>query len=232
MATAPEDRVHILEERFGVAFADPSLARMALTHPSFAAERPDAAGYERLEFLGDSVLGFIVADHLYRSHPDEPEGVLTRLKIAAVAGETLAEVADELGIGDLVWLGRGAARGEGRSRRSLLENVFEAIIGAIYLDQGLDVARHVVIDVLGARLLDPSGAPQDPKSALQELTQASDGVLPAYRTTAVEGPPHDRRFTVEVTVDGRVVGLGTGRSKKDAEKAAASAALARLEEGS
>ncbi len=232
MPTAPQDRVRILEERFGVTFADPALARMALTHPSFAAEAPGAAGYERLEFLGDSVLGFIVADHLYRAHPDEPEGVLTRLKIAAVSGETVAQIADELGIGELVWLGRGAAQGEGRSRRSLLENVFEAIIGAIYLDQGLDVVRDVVLDVLGARLLDPSGAPRDAKSALQELTQAGHGVLPEYRTTAVEGPPHDRRFSVEVTVADRVLGHGTGRSKKDAEKAAAAAALARLEEGS
>ncbi len=166
--TAGQDTLFAAETAMGYSFADRSLLVIALTHPSHAMEHRGES-YERLEFLGDSVLGFIVAEELFRTHPDAPEGDLTNRKAGVVTGETLAEVAGQLGLGELLLLGKGEARSGRRGRASRLENAFEALIGAIYLDGGLDAAREVVLRLLGdiidsdASVLQAGGA----KSLLQ-----------------------------------------------------------------
>lgn len=216
----------------GYRFRDPDLLATALTHPSYAAEHPGTDAYDRLEFLGDAVLGFLVADRTYRAFPDEPEGDLTRRKHSVVSGESLAQAATALGLADLLRLGRGADAAGERVRGSVLENALEALVGAVYLDGGLDPAAALVERIVAAAPEGRTSTQGDPKSLLQQLTQARWGELPQYRVVSTEGPPHDRRFTVEVSVSGEVSGRGTGGSKQSAEKAAASAALEALEGGS
>ncbi|MCX8007947.1 MAG: ribonuclease III, partial [Coriobacteriia bacterium] len=218
-----EDILRAVEETVGYSFADRSLLQAALTHPSYAAEHAGAQDYERLEFLGDAVLGLIVAEALYQALPESNEGDLTRRKIAAVSGARLSRSAEELGLSDAIALGHGEGA-HGRRARSILENVVEALIGAAYLDGGLAAARTVVFRLLGD-LATPFEPPRDSKSALQEYTQAHGLGLPEYRVVDSSGPPHDPRFAVEVFVAGRLVARGSGRSKQQAEKAAASAAL-------
>jgi ribonuclease-3 len=216
------------EQLTGHAFSDRSLLLTALTHPSYAAEHADADTYDRLEFLGDAVLGFVVSAYVYDAYPEEPEGALTRRKHHAVAGDALSEVAEQLGLPRYVLLGAGASAAGERQRASILENTIEALIGAIYLDGGLDAARTFVVRVLGERLHAVQVPEDDPKSALQQWTQAVTGTLPAYRIVATAGPVHARTFTAEVAVDGRVAGEGSGPSKQSAEKAAAAHALSVL----
>lgn len=219
-----------IETILGHAFADPTLLDAALTHPSFACEHEGAAGYDRLEFLGDAVLGFIISNELYRLLPDAPEGELTRRKHHAVSGEALAEVADELDLGAFVSLGRGAESAGERLRASILENLMEAAIGALYLDGGLEAATRFAVRVLEARYAAPAIPETDPKSALQQHTQGELSALPEYRISEVSGPPHERVFTADVLVRGTVLGSGSGATKQAAEKAAAIAALAALAE--
>lgn len=213
------------EEMLGHTFGDASLLETALTHPSYAAEHSDAGTYDRLEFLGDSVLGFIVSDVLYRALPEAPEGELTRRKHHAVSGEALAEAAEALGIGELLQLGRGALAAGDRQRSSVLENTIEALIGALYLDGGLECAERFTRQALADRLAVSDLPVADPKSALQQITQARLAGLPRYRIVSHEGPPHRRTFTAEVMLGETVVGRGTGHSKQSAEKAAAADAL-------
>jgi ribonuclease-3 len=226
-----ENRLERAEALLGHHFADSALLQRALTHPSYAEEAGLDGDYERLEFLGDAVLGLIVVGEIYRSYPHLPEGVMTKMKISAVAGSTLSEVAEELGIADLILLG-SSERGTGRrGMTSALENAFEALVGALYLDAGLDAARRFVLGQLGDRIA--PGLAEDlehPKSRLQELLQAS-GKVPVYTIATVEGPPHDRRFEAHVTVDGRLLGAGAGVSKKEAEMNAAAEALTRIAAG-
>lgn len=205
-------------------FRDPQLLAIALTHPSYAAEHGDIPTYDRLEFLGDAVLGFVISERLYRFLPNASEGELTQRKHHAVCGVSLAETAEALGLDEVVFLGKGASAAE-RSRASILENVFEAIVGALYLDGGLEAAGDFAVRALGERFIGPSSQDVDPKSALQQVTQATGRGLPEYRVTDTSGPPHLREFTVEVLLDGAVVGLGIGHSKQAAEKSAAADAL-------
>jgi ribonuclease-3 len=223
-----ERRLASAQASLGVVFRDRTLLRTALTHPSWAIENDTRAEYERLEFLGDSVLGFLVAEHLYRKMPDEPEGVLARLRAEVVSGTALAEAAAAAGLDDAVLLGKGAAAEGSRRLASVRADVLEALIGAVYLDRGLRAARGVV-----ERLVLPlalpralAGATRDPKGLLQEHTMAAAaGELPVYELVSEAGPPHERRFEVEVLVGGEVVGRGLGPSKKLAEKAAAAEAV-------
>ncbi|MHB1340247.1 MAG: ribonuclease III [Coriobacteriia bacterium] len=225
-------RIASAEALLGHVFGDRSLVVTALTHPSRSAESDDADSYERLEFLGDSVLGLIVAEELFRRFPDAPEGILTRRKIAVVSGERLSAVAAEAGLEPLLMFGKGESRAGVRGRASVLENALEALVGAVYLDAGLEAARGVVVRVLGHVLdLDDIAAEDDPKSSLQEITQARGAGLPLYAVTGSSGPAHSPSFTVEVRLGGRTLGTGTGRSKKEAEKAAAAAALEALAAG-
>jgi len=223
-----DPRLAAAEAVVGHVFADRRLLEAALTHPSWAAEHPGTPSYDRLEFLGDAVLGFIVSDDLFRALPDAPEGDLTLRKHHVVSGASLASVAAEFGVGDLLLLGRGAHAAGERQRASVLENLVEALIGAIYLDAGLPAATTFVLRILAGRITGPLDPPLDPKSALQHLTQGDSGMLPEYRITTTEGPPHDRVFRAEVTLDGGLLGTGEGQSKQAAEKAAASAALEEL----
>lgn len=220
-----EARLEDAERLLGHAFADRSLLRTALTHPSYAAEHADVDTYDRLEFLGDAVLGFVVSDHVYREFPEESEGKLTRRKHFVVSGDALAEAAEALGLPAYVMLGTGANAAGERQRASILENTVEALIGALYLDGDLEVARAFVLRVLGPRLGADHVPQVDPKSALQQWTQSRSGSLPEYRIAEVVGPVHARTFTAEVLVDGAALGRGSGPSKQAAEKVAAALAL-------
>ena len=213
-------------------FHDPSLLERALTHRSYLNERPELAleDNERLEFLGDAVLDFVAGAWLYNRFPEMPEGRLTSLRAALVKTETLAEFALRVGINENLRLGRGEAEGGGRGRISLLADAFEAVLGALYLDQGLAAVQHYLEQLLPAeaeRIL-AEERDRDAKSVLQEWSQAERGITPRYRTIAEEGPDHAKSFTVEVRIGRQVVGRGEGLSKQAAAQAAASDALKRL----
>ena len=224
-----DQRLARAEAVLGYAFRDRSLLATALTHPSSVGEGSAALSYDRLEFLGDAVLGLIVAEQLYRAFPDEDEGQLSRRKHGAIAGDVLSEAADSLGIADLILLGKGVRDQGSPLHASVLENALEALMGAVYLDGGPDAATALCIRVLGDRLASVIPPEPDAKGRLQEHTQGRDGALPEYRIVAVSGEPHNRVFDAEVLVGGRIIGQGSGRSKQAAEKAAAAAALAAMD---
>lgn len=209
----------------GHSFADPSLLIGALTHPSALEDSSAERSYERLEFLGDSVVGLVVAEELFARFPGMSEGGMTRIKISLVAGSTLSVVASDLGLGETILFGNSYQGTGGRGITSALENVYEAVVAALYLDAGMEVARDWVLATLGPRISeDVANSPENPKSLLQEALQAR-GVLPTYRLAGQEGPPHDRTFTSEVLAGDEVIGSGTGSSKKEAEARAAASAL-------
>jgi ribonuclease-3 len=221
-----------LEARTGVTFRDVELLRAALTHPSFANEHPDdsAPTNERLEFLGDAVLGAVIAEALYRRFPEAQEGKLTEWRAQLVCGPTLARVATQrLDLGEWLRLGRGEEQTGGRTREGNLERAYEAVVGAIYLDQGLEVSRGFVERTLSEDLagIEMDSAELNPKGALQQLAQEHVG-RPSYTVLRETGPEHDRRFSVEVRLGGEVMGRGSGGSKQEAEKQAAREALTRF----
>jgi ribonuclease-3 len=218
-----------LERRLGVGFRLRDHLLRAVTHGSYRHERGEGEDYERLEFLGDSVLGFVVAEWLSKDDPSAGEGELTRRKQTVVCAEALADAARELDLGAFLRLGRGEEQSGGRLKPSLLADAFEAIVGAVYLDRGLRAARALVRRRLGARLRatrDMSLSESDFKTRFQELAQARWRLTPRYRIASTLGPPHARSFDAEVTLDGRIVGTGRGPSRKQAEQEAARAALA------
>ena len=214
----------------GVPIVDRSLYRRAFTHPSWALEH-GGEDYERLEFLGDAVLAWIVAPRLYQAFPDVPEGDLTRMKIALTSGTTLAGVARDLDLGPAIRFGRGAVRESTRS--SVLENVFEALVAAVYLDAGIEAAGDFVLRVLGDRIDHATllATPVDAKSRLQEIAQARGHGLPSYAIVDRTGPVHDPLFTAEVSLAGDVLARGQGTSKQSAQQSAATAALREIERG-
>jgi len=230
-AADPRDldaRLDTAESLAGHRFSDRNLLLRALTHPSYTEEPHAAQDYERIEFLGDAVLGLVVVHEIFERFPYMPEGQMTKLKIGVIAGRTLTDVAQRLGLGELLLLGPSETGTDGRGMTSALENAFEALIGALYLDAGLDAARDFILRVLGDRI-DPqvTAVPEHPKSMLQEILQAR-GLTPVYEVTRTAGPPHDRVFQVRVVVDGKVMGTGSGHSKKEAEMNAAEQALGSL----
>jgi len=196
-----------------------------VSHRSWCAEVSGNPSNERLEFLGDAVLGLIVADHCYRSYPTWTEGDYSQVRAAVVNSTVLAEVAAELRLGEAVRLGRGEATSGGRGKASILADSFEAVIGAIYLDGGWDAAQKFIMEHLGRRIEAAAVGPGsgDHKTRLQEIVVRSHGHAPRYDVVG-SGPEHDRRFSANVFVAGTLVGSGVGRSKKDAEQAAAKAA--------
>jgi ribonuclease-3 len=223
-----------LQDKLGITLKKPSLLEQALVHSSYINENPAyVAGHnERLELLGDAVLGLVVAEELYRFSPDLTEGEMTRLRAALVRRDTLARVARSIGLGGFLYLGRGEEAGGGRSKPTNLAGALEAVIAAVYLDQGLAAAGDMVARLFTAewpKLARP-GAGEDFKSRLQELAQSKFQQTPSYCLVAEAGPHHDPMFTVEVSVNGEVVGKGSGRSKKLAETEAARVALERLSE--
>ena len=220
-----------LEEKLGYHFENPALLENALTHSSYANENR-AKGFqsnERLEFLGDSVLGMIVADYLYRAHPDLPEGDLTRTRAALVCEGSLAEVAQQLDLGSYLKLGRGEDAGGGRTRPSIVADAVEAVLAAVYLDGGIGSARKIIRRFILDREAE-KGANRDFKTALQELVQRESGQVLGYRMTGAEGPDHAKVFSVEVDLNGATIGQGRGHSKKEAEQMAAKAAIQKLQQ--
>lgn len=226
------DNLIQLQERLGVQFHDERLLRQALVHRSYLNESPgfELPSNERLEFLGDSVLGFIVAEHLYRHFPADEEGRLTEMRVSLIRTATLAQAARALGLGQYLLMGRGEEASGGRSRPSILEAAFEALLGAIFLDKGIDVARAFVIGRLSANLarLEQGARQRDAKSTLQEYTQRHRQLTPSYHTVSAVGPDHAKVFTVEVRLGNEVLAEGRGRSKQEAEQDAAQHALENL----
>ena len=218
-----------LEDALGHHFAKSDLLLEALTHPSAVRRRGIARrGYERLEFLGDRVLGLIVAELLWRRFPTEAEGELTRRHTHLVRRDALAEVAEVVGLGAQIIVSPGEDAAGVRENKSVLADVCEAVIAALYLDGGLAAARRFVENRWEMRLSALGEPPRDPKTTLQEWVQARGLPLPDYRTVATEGPAHRRRFTVTVNVEGLDPATASGSSKRAAETAAAAAALAAL----
>lgn len=220
-----------LEERTGLEFRDRQLAMRALTHRSFANEHPGKwEDNERLEFLGDAVLDFVSGAWVYRRFPDAPEGRLTRLRSALVRTEMLAEFARRLDLGSLLRLGRGEEETGGRERPANLCGAFEALVGALYLDQGVEAVRRYLEPLLEeavVRILGEQGE-IDAKSLLQEWAQAERSLTPRYATAEERGPDHEREFTVEVYIGDELWGAGVGPSKQAAAQAAALEALRRV----
>jgi ribonuclease-3 len=218
-----------LEKRLGYRFRQPELLERALTHRSWAYEQGREEHYERLEFLGDAVLGLLAAEELFRGLPELREGELSKRKGFLVSGDVLARRGEELGLGELLRLGVGEERSGGRRKPSILADAVEALLGAVYLDGGLEAARRTVAALFADGLGRPAAVAQDAKSRLQEVVQARGGTSPLYRPVDESGPDHDKRFTVEVEVAGAAIGRGFGRTKKIAEQEAAAVALAALE---
>lgn len=221
--------MHTLEEKLGYTFDNRELLENALTHSSCANEsRGKLQSNERLEFLGDSILGMVVADHLYRNHPDLPEGELTRTRAALVCEESLVEVAEELQLGDYLRLGKGEEAGGGRQRPSIRADAVEAVLAAVYLDGGIGSARRIIQRYILSREVAGLTKPRDYKTALQELVQRESGQVLRYQLTGEQGPDHNKLFFMEVALNGNAVGAGSGRSKKEAEQMAAKAAIEAL----
>ncbi len=217
--------------RLGLEISDIGLICRALTHRSYLNENPDALeDNERLEFLGDAVLDFVVGAWLYNHYPEMAEGELTRMRSALVRTEQLAAFARQIELGRAIRLGRGEAESGGRERAALLCATFEALVGALYLDAGIAAVRRFIAPLLesSAPVIYASGGLHDPKSRLQEWAQGCGNGAPIYRTVAEHGPDHNKTFDVEVLVNGQVMGRGSGHSKQAAAKQAALDALNRL----
>ncbi len=229
MSRVPGEGLHRLEEALGYRFRDPSLLRRAVVHRSYSAEQPDEPSYERLEFLGDAVLQLVVTDFVFTEYPDLEEGHMAKVRSASVSGTELALLAAQLDLGPHLLLGKGEEGSGGRSKSSILADVVESVLAAVYLDGGLQAAREVILGLWEQRIRVWARQPgrRDYKTRLQELL-ARRGQQPEYRTVG-EGPDHAMTFTSTVEVEGRVVGYGAGSSKKEAEQRAAGQALERLE---
>ena len=221
-----------LEERLGYTFQNKALLKGAMYHSSYANEHrgSDIQSNERLEFLGDAVLGLVVGEHLFRTHPDAPEGDLTRMRAALVCEESLHEVAQSLGLGQYLKLGRGEESGGGRQRPSILADATESVFAAVYLDGGMEAARSLIHRVL----LDENREEaverrrKDYKTVLQEMVQRKSNQVLRYELVGSAGPDHAKVFSACVKLNGQVIGLGTGHSKKEAEQAAAKTALEQM----
>lgn len=230
----PHHPVYATERKLGVRFRNPNLLKTALTHSSYLNENADEPleCNERLEFLGDAVLGMAVAEDLYTRFPDHQEGALTSMRANIVQGETLAQAARRLDLGSHLLMGAGETGTGGRNRGSNLAAAFEAVVGAIFLDQDYEAARAFCLRVLDEEISSarPAASPRHPKSELQELVQGRQLPTPRYRIIDTSGEPHTPTFTAEVLIEGEVLGSGSGRSKSLAEQEAAKVALEALAE--
>lgn len=213
-----------LEKNIGYKFRDSELLQLALTHSSYANEKGTKKDNERLEFLGDSVLGFITAEYLFTSLKGRPEGELTKLRANAVCEKSLAQFANEISLGDYVNLGKGEIMTGGRERPSILSDAFESVIAAIYLDGGMEEAKKFVLRFVSKSTTDTAQA-TDYKTMLQEVIQKNPDEHLTYSLAAQSGPDHNKTFTVEVFLNSNCIGTGSGHSKKKAEQAAAKEAL-------
>ena len=219
-----------LETALGYRFRNISLLQNALTHSSYANERwhNSLLSNERLEFLGDSVLGMLVAEYLFRNFPDRPEGELTRMRADMVCEQTLAAAAERIGLGTHLLLGHGEEQGGGRTRSSILADAMESVIAACFLDGGIEAALQIVRKYIFVEVPVTKFHNADYKTRLQEMVQQKKNQVLSYTLVGQSGPDHDKRFDVEVSLNGKVVGSGSGSSKKRAEQMAAKNAIEKL----
>lgn len=225
-----DDALARLETALGHSFTDRAHLEASLVHRSYCAEHEDATSNERMEFLGDAVLGLSVTVYVFHSYPSLPEGELAKLRASVVNAEVLAELGLEIGLGDALLLGKGEAASGGRTKPSILSDAMEAVIAGVYLDGGWEAADELVLRLVGDRIRECATGPggQDYKTRLQELVAREFDQLPRYQVRA-EGPDHSKRFFATVALRGEVYGEGEGRSKKHAEQAAARAAWQQLQ---
>lgn len=230
LAEEQQQKLRLAEQIIGYKFTNELYILSAITHPSAAEGKSVRFSYERLEFLGDAILGAIVVTTAFNRYPDLDEGGLTRIKVALVSGTSLADVAQGLGFEDVIVFGSSETGTGKRGLHSALENVYEAVVAALYLDGGIEAATEFVTRTLIPRMsIDMAKEPENPKSALQEKLQ-EDGITPTYKLVETQGPPHDRTFVSQVYAGDHALALGTGRTKKEAESQAAKSTLARLQE--
>ena len=223
----------ILEAVLGVTFGEPGLLQRALVHRSYLNEQggKSSDSYERMEFLGDAVIELVVSTRLYELLPGHSEGDLTKARANLVCGESLARIAGRLCLGDHLLLGKGEEATGGRRRESTLAATMEAVVAAVYLDQGFEAARSFILRIMSPELdqcFDQGTAPDNPKSRLQEYIQGMGRATPYYQLASSQGPDHEPWFNVDVLVDSKVIGQGQGGKKTDAERAAATDALGRI----
>jgi ribonuclease-3 len=225
-----DDAIELLEDELGHTFTDRTYLDRSLVHRSFCAEHPDAESNERMEFLGDAVLGLSVTNHVFAAYPNLPEGELAKLRASVVNAEVLASLAAEIDLGPALLLGKGEDASGGRTKASILSDAMGAVIAAVYLDGGWPAADALVLRLLGERIREGAAGPggHDYKTRLQELAARRFDQLPRYHVRA-EGPDHSKEFFATVSIGGEVRGEGDGRSKKQAEQAAARAAWERLD---
>jgi len=226
-----KERIRAFEEKIGYEFKDKTYIQTALTHSSFANEHKEFNYNERLEFLGDSVLGLVVSDYLFRARNDLPEGKLTRLRANVVCEESLSAVARKINLGDHLFLGKGEKASGGSDRDSILADATEAVIAAIYLDGGFDQARDFILSNLRdtiAKNID-GNIFRDYKTILQEIIQGNNGKI-SYKLVGESGPDHNKEFEMQVKCGQDTIGIGKGKNKKEAEKEAARDALVKMGE--
>lgn len=219
-----------LEQTLGISFNDQSLLEQALVHSSYINENPGALSNQRLEFLGDAVLGLVIAQKLYQDFSEQGEGELTRLRAVLVCGDSLTRLAQNLRLGEHLYLGKGEESSGGRNKPANLAGALEAIIGALFLDQGFAVTSQFILKHFEPELREAliSGEGFNYKSQLQELVQAKEQKTPTYHVVAESGPEHDKVFTIEVRLGDRMLGKGSGKGKRKAEAEAARSALREL----
>ena len=226
-----QQNCHLIEERIGYRFQNKELLETALIHRSYANEHKgeEIKHNERLEFLGDTVLGLIVSDYLYREFPDQPEGELSYLRSRIVEAATCSQFVQKLGIDEFILVGKGESMNVGKGRNTILSDLFEALLGAIYLDGGLDVAITFYLKHFSSELTQIIAEPmRNWKAELQDFAQRETQMPPVYEVEKEEGPDHAKTFHVIVKVGDRIVGQGTGSSKKEAEQSAAEEAMRRI----
>ena len=225
--------IELFEKQVGIVFKDKNLLKQAFTHRSYLNENPDSDLYhnERLEFLGDAVLELIVTEHLYKNYPDKPEGELTTWRAALVNARMLAIVAKDLKLGDYLLLSHGEARETGKARDYILANATEALLGALYLDQGLKACKIIIEQYILSKLPQVLEEKlfEDAKSQFQELAQEKIGITPSYQVLKEWGPDHEKNFEVGVALEKKLIAKGVGTSKQEAEQEAAKAALRKQE---
>lgn len=226
--------LNLLEERVQVHFKDQKYLRKSMTHKSYANENRHerVKDNERLEFLGDAVLDLVVSEYIFCEHPDYPEGELAKMRAVVVSAPTLSRIAKKIDLGKFLLLGKGEEMTGGRERDSILADAFEALVGAVYLDQGLEETRRFILQYLLDEIttVERGEHMQDYKTLLQEVIQKKSNTRPLYRVIDEVGPDHNKQFTVQVEYKSRVIGIGTGQSKKEAQQRAAADAIAKFEE--
>lgn len=227
MNSVPNHNIDVLEKKIGYKFKNPDLLLNALTHSSYANENRGISDNERLEFLGDAVLGLVIADYLYRLFEEHKEGDLTKIRASIVSEGPLSQIARDIGLGRFLLLGKGEAISGGRDRDSVLADALEAVIGAVYLEAGINQAKELIIGLFSSLMENSFQGKgfQDYKTNLQEVLQAMGEEEIVYRVIKETGPDHDKEFVIEVLCGRRVIGRGKGKSKKEAEQRAAKEAL-------